>query len=129
VGIAVAAVMGFGWATRHQASPAPSPPKLGPVVYGEQVLASRNGGFYRAADNLTCTAEVMNVRFGAWVCTSVAIVQPGQIARTAADPGGPCSLRHADQASGRWVCDHVRLTDQNLVPDPPTATRPASPSI
>jgi hypothetical protein len=130
VGMAIAAVIGFAWATRsHRASP--SPPKLGPVVYGEQVLQTGTGGYYRAADDLTCTTESLNVRFRVWVCQAYTIVQPGQVARTAvdSDAGGQCGVRHADQETGRWVCDHVAPPDQNSVPNPPSVTRPSSPSI
>ena len=99
------------------------------MVYGQQVLATGTGGFYRTADALTCASESVNLRFGVWVCDAFAIVQPGQVARAAVDPGGPCGVRHADQATGAWVCDHVAPPDQRLVPDPPSATRPSSPSI
>jgi hypothetical protein len=104
--MALAAVIGFAWATRsHRASP--SPPRPGPVVYGEQLLATVTGGLYRADEGLTCTTEAVNVRYGVWVCEGFAIVQPGQVARTAVASAGPCGVRHVDQATGRWVCDHV----------------------
>ena len=128
VAAAAAAVIGFAWATRsHRALP--SSPQQGPVVYGEQVLATGTGGFYRAADGLTCTSESLNVRLGVWVCDAFAIVQPGHVARSAVDPGGPCGVRHADQETGTWVCDHVAPPDQRFVPDPPSAPRSSSPSI
>jgi hypothetical protein len=126
--MAIAAVIGFAWATRSERA-SPAPPQQSPVVYGEQVLATGTGGLYRAPEGLTCTSESLNVRFGVWVCNEFAIVQPGQVARPAVDPGGRCGVRHADQATGRWACDHVAPPDQRLAPNPPSMTRPASPSV
>ncbi len=100
-------------------SPYPGQP---PVVYsGQDAYGKGLGG------RLACTAEVVNTRLRAWVCTMWQIVKRGQVTRPAIDPGGPCGVRHVDQVLGRLVCDSVVPPDPNSVPPVRPLPTPATP--
>jgi hypothetical protein len=67
---------------------------------------------------LACTAESRNDTLRMWVCTEWTIVEDGQTTAKAADPGGPCGVRHVDQETHRWVCDSTRSPDPESLPRP-----------
>jgi hypothetical protein len=104
VAFAVLAVAGFASGVVGRPSG-----KVAPVVYGGAVW--RDG-------SLACTAEGLDVARRAWVCTVWTIVRPGQAVAQATDPGGPCGIRHVNQASRAWVCDRVDPPLQGTLPPP-----------
>ncbi len=111
VGVAVVVV---GVLVYYANSRARGPVEL-PVVYSGPVYET-NG------HELACTSQVAD-RLERWVCTGWVILQPAQVARSAVDPGTPCGARHADQVTGRWVCDRA-VVPSAPVPLPPPVDPP-----
>lgn len=99
---------------RHALMPSLAAAAAAPVVYGR-------GSASDGSNRMTCVAEAANTRYGVWVCTSWAIVQPGQSLVAAKDVGGPCGVRHVEQDTGWWVCD-------GRTPPPPDSLPPPLPS-
>jgi hypothetical protein len=111
VAVAAIGVIALAYAARVRVD-SPRPP-VAPRVYADGPTRVGPGG-----DRVACTLEALNTRVGAWVCIGWAILQPGQVALQAFDPGGPCGLRHADQATGRWMCDGVAAPNPDSLPNP-----------
>jgi hypothetical protein len=109
--VAAAAVGVFALAyTAHARLDSPGPHVTSLVYAGGPTRVGPGG------ERIACTEEAFSARAGAWVCTAWAILQPGQVALQALDPGGPCGVRHADQSTGRWVCDHVSPPNPDSLP-------------
>jgi hypothetical protein len=104
--LGAAAIVVFAFAYTQRPSPV-APEALPSIVYGGQTVVQP-----RSSYTLVCTAEALNTRLRAWVCTTWGALQPGQSFRPALDPGGACGVRRVDQTTARWIC--VRLTP----PDP-----------
>jgi hypothetical protein len=110
----IIAVSAFAYAERPRPGVPNTEAPTQSVVYGGQTALGKDG----SNERLACTAEGANVRLRVWVCTEWTILQPGQVVAPAIDPGGQCGVHHADQATGRWVCD------SRIPPKPSSLPRP-----
>jgi hypothetical protein len=125
--VAAGAVAGYAYTSRSdRVSPGQASPTLPSVIYGGQMAYAGSGDPYENAQQ-ACTSEAANTRLGVWVCVTWTIIQPGQTARPAIDPGGQCGVRHVDQTTGTWFCDRVTPPDPDSLPTPSvTQPRPGS---
>lgn len=122
------AVLAFAFVERPSSAPSFSPSPSAPraaVVYSGATAQGKNN----PSERLACTSEAANIRVGVWVCVAWTVLQPGQFAAPAVDPGGQCGVRHVDQATARWVCDRATPPDPDSLPTPLGAPRvqPTSP--